>query len=314
MAIDLKKLTKGPIVPAPRVLVYSADGVGKTRFASGAPDALILDVNKGSLDYDVRRVMPSTWDETMEWLAAVENGTVQCQTVVIDSVTDLEMMLHTQLFHGTTIDEYEGGYKRGDTYALSYWRNFLMQLERIWLKGIGIVLVGHMLVRRFEDPTGPGYERFEVACRPQIAGLFRQFVSYVLFAREDVTAQPVGKGNDIKVNATTTNVRRIYTRRSPAYDAKSRGTTLFPESLPLSWDEFAKAVKDDAARAVEMLAEIESMLVEIGDGVLAGQVHDWIKGKPERLVVAHNRVKEALSVKREKVNAPATQVAAAANA
>ena len=94
MPIDLKKVTKGVIAHAPRVLIYSADGIGKTRFAAGSPDAFFLDVNKGSLDYDVRRVLPESWNENMEWLAAVERGDIKCETVVQDSITDLEMMLH----------------------------------------------------------------------------------------------------------------------------------------------------------------------------------------------------------------------------
>jgi hypothetical protein len=313
MAIDLKKVSKGPIAAAPRVLVYSADGVGKTRFASGAPDPLFIDVNKGSLDYNVRRVLPESWPEVMEWLAAVENGQVQCETLVIDSITDLENMLHAHLFQGTTIDEYKGGYKRGDTYALTHWRELLMQLERIWFKGKGIVLVAHMVVRKFEDPTGPGYERFEVAARPQVAGLLRQWVSYVLFAREDVHMQSVGKGNEAKQKATTTNLRKIYTRRMPAYDAKSRGTTLFPDSLPLSWDDFFGAIKADAARVVELRKEIDELLTELGDASMTKAMNDWIGSKPERLVEARNRVAAKLAEKREKSTHAESQPAAAAS-
>ena len=313
MAIDLKKVTKGPITHARKVLAYGADGIGKTRFAAGAPDPLFIDVNKGSLDYNVRRVMPESWDESMEWLTAIEAAAVPCETVVIDSLTDLELMLHASLFQNTTIDEYKGGYKRGDTLALTKWREMLMQLERIWFKGKNIVLIAHMNVRKFDDPMGPGFDRFEVAMRPQVAGLFRQWCSYVLFAREDVQTQPVGKGNDVKLKATTTNVRKLYTRRTPAYDAKSRGTTLFPENLLLSWEAFNKAVLDDAARVVEMQAEIETMLAEIGDDKLTASVHEWVRGSPERLVEARNRVSARLVEKREKAAAPATTQAAAAS-
>jgi AAA domain len=299
MTVDLSKITKGPVDSAVRALIYSADGTGKTTFSAGSPDPLFLDANKGSLTLNVRRVLIESWDEATEWLSAIESGQVKCETVVIDSISDLEMMLHTQLFVGTTIDEYKGGYKRGDTYALTYWRNLLMQLERIWLKGKNVVLVGHMQIRRFEAPDGPGYERYEISVRPQVAGLLRQWVAYVLFASIDVAFQPVSKGSD-KVKAVTTHLRHIYTRRSPAFDAKSRGTTLFPEKLPLSWDEFEKAIKTDAQRAQELRKEIDVMLLELGDTALAKAMNEWIGQRVDRLAEARNRVASKIAEKREK--------------
>ncbi len=284
--IDLKSVTEGKQQREPRVLIYGGDGVGKTRFAVGAPDPFFIDVNKGSLQYDVRRAIPETWTEVLEWVTAVEKGQVKCKTLVIDAVGDLEHIGNAEFFGGTTIDKWDGGYGRGNTYSLTRWRELLGALERVWASGKAIVLVGHMQVKHFDDPTGPGYDRFGVATREQIAGLLRQWSDYVFFCREEVSQQKVG--GDTK--AVTSGVRWIHTQRSPAFDAKSRGTTLFPERILLSWDEFARARAADTERAVALRKEIDTMLVEIGDKKLDEMVREYLRSNPGMIVEARNRV------------------------
>jgi len=301
MAIDLKKISEGKQQREPRVLIYSADGVGKTRFAAGAPDPFFIDVNRGSFEYNVKRVVPETWGETLEWVSAVERGQVKCKTLVIDSLSDLEAMAFNEFFPNTTIDKWDGGYGRGETFAIAKWRELLGLLERIWASGKTIVLVGHMQVKRFEDPSGPGYERYEVAVRTKLAGLLRMWVDYVLFAREEVSQQKV----DGKNKAITSDVRWIYTKRCPAFDAKSRGSTLFPDRVLLSWEEFAKARAADVSRVAELQSEIDSMLAEIGDKDLDKAVVTYLKSHPNMVVEARNSVAARLEKFRaEKTAAP----------
>lgn len=284
--IDIKRITKGKQNKQPRVFIYSADGVGKTRFAAGAPDPFFIDVNRGSFEYDVRRVVPDTWSETLEWVHAVERGEVKCETLVIDSVSDLEHMGNVEFFPGTTIDKWDGGYGKGETYALARWRELLSALERVWNTGKIIVFVGHMTVKKFDDPSGPSYDRYEVALRSKLAGLLRQWVDFVFFANLEVAMQKVG--GDTK--AVSPGTRWIHTQRSPSFDAKSRGTTLFPERLLLSWDAFASARAADTERANSMRAEIDAMLGEIGDKKLTAQVAEYLRANPGMIVEARNRV------------------------
>jgi len=292
MAVDMNRILKGKVDRPPRVVVYGFDGVGKTGFAAGAPNVFFLDANKGSFKYNVDRVLIESWDETYEWLVAIENGEIKCDNVALDAVSDFESMSYARLFPGSTISKYEGGYNKGDDVAVLEWRRLLSQLERVWLKGKGVILISHANVKKFEDPTGPGYERFELATRKPLAHLLRGWSDYVLFARENVTL--AGEKNK-PVKATTTGERWIYTRRTPAYDAKARGTTLFPERIPLSWDEFVKAVKEDDARGGQMKKDLDSMLAEIADKAYEKQVRDWLKEYPRGLVDAFNRVQIRLN-------------------
>ena len=118
MAVDMNRILKGKVDRPPRVVVYGFDGVGKTGFAAGAPNVIFLDANKGSFKYNVSRVLVESWGETFEWLTAIENGEVACDNVALDAVSDFESMSHAQLFPGTTISKYEGGFNKGDDVAV----------------------------------------------------------------------------------------------------------------------------------------------------------------------------------------------------
>lgn len=303
MAIDLKRISEGKQRREPRVLIYGPDGIGKTQFAAGAPDPFFIDLNRGSIQYDVKRIVPETWDEMMEWITAVEAGSIKCKTLVIDSISDLEYIGHINFFQGTTIDKWDGGYAHGDTYAFMKWRELISALERVWNSGKAIILIGHMAVRKFDDPQGPSYDRYEVAVRKNIAGLLRQQVDYVLFAREGITQQKV----DGDIKAVATGARWIHTSRSPAFDAKSRGATLFPERIPLSWSEFDRARMEEESRIEGLRKEIEVMLKEINDKNLGSTVQEWMRGNPGAIIDTRNRVAARLEKFRaEKIAASQT--------
>lgn len=296
--MDLKRITKGRQERKPRVLVYGPSAVGKTTFAAGAPNPFIIDADKGSHNLDVQRFVPANWDEARECLTAVEKDEIKCDSLVCDSVTELEALSYAALFGGEAIDTWGKGYGRGDTRAIQEWREVLAQLERIWMKGKAIVVVAHTVVKRFEDPTLPsGYDRFEIAARKQLAQLLHQWMDYTLFCREDVT--PLGK--DAKNKAVTTGIRYAYTRRMPAYDAKARGTTQFPDKISLSWAEFAAAIKNDSGRLETLTREIDAMLLRINDKALEKEVRNYIKDYPSGVSEAHNRL-VAILEEREKPN------------
>jgi hypothetical protein len=299
--IDLKRISEGRQQREPRVLLYSADGVGKTRFAAGAPDPFIIDVNRGSFQYDVKRVVPESWSETLEWIDAAEKGTVKCKTLVIDSISDLEHLGNREFFPGTTIDKWDGGYGRGEGYALTRWRELIEAVERVWLTGKAIILIGHMQVKRFDAPDTIGYERYEVATRSKIAGALRQWVDYVFFAQEHKDQQKVAAG---EIKMVTNGTRWIHTQRSPAFDAKSRGTTLFPEKILLSWDAFAQARAADKERDEAMRKEIDAMLIEIGDKDLDKVVREWLRANPGQVVETRNRVAARLEERRAAATKP----------
>jgi hypothetical protein len=288
MAVDLKRIHKGKRKLRPRVLVYGFDGIGKTTFAVGSPNPLVLDANRGSHKFDVQSVDVNSWTDVFEWTEAAATGQVDCDTIVYDAGGDIEAMSHEHLFKGTTVTEYKGGFNKGDDLVTPEWRKLLFLMEKAYFAGKGIVIVAHARVKKFEDPQGPAYDRFELSLRPALAGLLRQWNDFVLFCREETTRATLKGDRSIGV---TTGIRYAYTKRTPAYDAKARGSMMFPERIPLSWKDFADAIEHDEKQgAGDVERDIGTMLSEVGDEAYAKIVRDWVKQNPTGIVEARNRV------------------------
>jgi hypothetical protein len=294
MSVDLKKITKGREKRPPKVLIYGQHGLGKTGFAAGVPNALLLDTDRGSHKHDVaQRIIPESWNEALEWISAVETGHVKCDALVIDSVTQLEALGHQEFFGGEAISAWKGGYGKGDDYALLRWRELVNQLERVWRTGKTVVLVGHAVIKGFDDPMGPAYDHYSPAARSQISGFLSQWADYVLFARQSVSFQKVG--DDQKAIAGDV---RLYTRGTPAYWAKARGTTVFPESILVGWTDFMRAVEEDEQRASALGQEIEGLLAELGDEKVSASARAFLKDHPASVLECRNRLVERLKEKK----------------
>jgi AAA domain len=293
--IDLKKIQRGRVSLPPRIVWYSFDGIGKTTALAGSKDPFILDMNRGSIKFDVARYSPTDYNDFLAWLQAVELGQISCSTLGLDSLTEIESLMIKLHFGDKGPNSGEWAFNRGEDYLFSKWRELLAQLERIWLQGKAIVMTAHARVAKFNDPTGPAYDRFELSLRSRSAEQVRQWVDFVCFCREEIV---LDQSKTERTKGKTTGVRYQYTRRCPAYDAKARGTTLFPERLPLGWQPLIDAISADEARSVEMRAEVDSMLAALGDEVVTRKAIEWLRANPMGVVDIHNRVKVLLEGKR----------------
>ena len=139
-----------------------------------------------------------------------------------------------------SIEKADGGFGKGYTYALTYWRDVVKVLNEIRSKRkMAIVLVAHAKVERFEDPEHPAYDRYQPRLHKAANSLICEWADAVLFAtrrmRIDSTtgrAAPVGADGGERV---------LRTNGSPAFNAKNRYS--LPMEMALSWDAFMQGMK-----------------------------------------------------------------------
>lgn len=249
--IDKNKISKGKREVPLKVLVLGQEGVGKTTFASGAPDPFFLDLDGGSHERDVKRATNiETFDELLEWVEAPEG-----ESLVIDSLSRVEALITTKVCgKGGNLAEYGGGYGKGDAAANQHWRHLIGMLDRV-NRTKNVILIGHVNVKRFDSPTGESYDRFQLSLREGAAGTVKQWVNYTLFCRAEIVTRVQEKSK--KTLADSTGERWIYTDTHPAYDAKHRGN--LPARLPMTWKAFAGAVAADKEPVDFQLAKIRAL-------------------------------------------------------
>jgi hypothetical protein len=169
------------------------------------------------------------------------------------------------------------GYGKGYVAALEAWDDLIKAIEGLRNdRGMNVILIAHSQIRTFTDPhLNEAYDRYQLKLNEKASAKFREFVQSLLFATYQVSAER--KKGENKAKAFGVGDRIMYTERRPAFDAKNRDD--LPFEMPLSWDEYVKAVdKGQASTNPETLKEsISGMLVNIKDKKLKKTIADKIK-------------------------------------
>ena len=228
---------KKTISKPPRTLIYGEPGIGKSTFASMAPDAAFVCCEQGVNNIAVSRAQIDERDpQSFADVIAILDAPATYKTLVIDTVDALESMIHAhvcQLGNKTSLSQFD--YGKGYDMSVDAMRMVLARLESINSRGVGIVLAAHSHVMPYRNPEGQDFDYYDVKVHKKISGLLIEWCDNVLFARREQHALKEGE----KVRGVSTGNRVMHTQKSPAFVAKNRYD--LPEKLPLSWAAYQAA-------------------------------------------------------------------------
>jgi hypothetical protein len=172
-------------------------------------------------------------------------------TVVIDSASALEPLVWADVCQRNgnvdSIEKVNGGYGKGYIESVSAWRLLTEALDALRAElNMASILIGHVKVKRFDDPTGDSYDQYQFDINAQAANLLYRWADVILFANTKV----IVKKEDVGFNKEkhrgidiTGGARFLYTQKSPAHPGGGRGVYgQLPYELPLSWANFMDAV------------------------------------------------------------------------
>lgn len=229
------KIEKGIQKKAIRLVAYGPEGIGKSTFASQFPKPLYIDTEGGTHRLDVSRFpKPETWADLLGMIDAVIAEPDVCRTLIVDTIDRAEDLLANQLmqeYSVDTIDKVGGGYGRGWTSLQErFQKDFLRRLDTVIAKGVNVVLIAHALMRKFESPEDPPYDRWEMKLTKKVTPIVREWCDILLFINYEVkTVEENGKAK-----ARGKAKRVMHANHSPTYDAKNRYG--LPDTLPLSYE------------------------------------------------------------------------------
>ena len=242
MAISLASLKRRSDPKPPRILCYGTAGIGKTTLGTEAPSPVFLQTEESEIDVPTFGLL-RTYDQVMEALAALYAEQHDFQTVVLDSLDWLEPLLwaETCRLNGWASIE-TPGYGKGYIAALDQWRALLDGLNALRdERGMGILLIAHCEIKRFDSPETEPYDRYQIKLQPRASALVQEHVDAVLFANYRVSTVKTDLGfNKKAVRGVSGGDRLLHTNERPAFLAKNRFG--LPDSLPLDWPTLAAAI------------------------------------------------------------------------
>jgi hypothetical protein len=273
----LSKVTKGKVKRPKIVLIFASDGIGKTTWASQAPNPIFLGVEDGSSHLDVARFpQPQTWKDVLGSINALKTEKHDYKTLVIDSLDWLEPVLHREIcneYGVNSIEKAAGGYGKGYGEAVNKWADLTRELSALRDIGMNVILIAHAEVVKFSDPMmQTEYDRYQLKLYKKSAALMREFCDAVLFATYEMFTKKDGS----RTRAFGEGVRVVYTERRPGFDAKNRFG--LPYQIPLDWNEFEKACDNGQPHSPTYLREqIMELTKEITDADLKKKIEETVE-------------------------------------
>lgn len=261
MAFDLSSISSEVRVRAPRIILLGVEKIGKSTFAAGADLPVFLPI-KGEEGIDAIKVGKTpvciSSRDVLEWITTLYTGKHEFQTVVIDSTSTLEPIIHAEKCqendNAASINEGPLAFGAGTDQANMVWRQITEGLDALRSeRGMASILIGHIKVKRFDDPNGESYDQYQWDIHHKAASLLYRWSDLVLFCNTKVvvTHEELGfskKNVKKRGQEVYPGSRFLYTQKRPAHPGGGRGVYgHLPYELPLSWSNFRDAV----AKAME---------------------------------------------------------------
>ena len=236
------QITKGKIDKAKKVVIYGAEGIGKSTLASKFPEAVFIDTEGSTNTMDVARLpKPESWSYLLEELEYIKSNQGVCKTLVIDTIDWAEAMCVEAIcakHQKKGIEDF--GYGNGYVYVREEIGRFLNKLSEIVDVGINVVLTAHAQMRKFEQPDEMGaYDRWELKLgkktSSQTSPLVKEWADMVLFCNYKTSVVNVdGQGTQKGKNKAQGGKRVMYTSHHVCWDAKNRFD--LPEEIDMDFE------------------------------------------------------------------------------
>jgi AAA domain-containing protein len=222
----------------PIVLLYGAEGRGKTTLACKFPAPLAILLERGlprGVTVDAIANVDS-FDGIVTALRDVYTDPGEYRSLIIDTVDMLESLLIEHVCAKNNWKNIEApSYGKGWVAADEEWRRFIRAIAAIRNKhAMTIVLVCHAAVERVDDPRAPTYTSYQPRLHRRARALLMDAADAVFFLAEDLRVVTEGGGFQERTRASAATGRFLFTEGRPAFAAKNRFG--IPEKLPIPLD------------------------------------------------------------------------------
>lgn len=241
----------GRIKRARRIMLYGVAGVGKSTWASQAPDPVFLQTENGADDIGVPRLpVAQSYDEFRDQLRSICEVKNSYRTLVIDTINGLEKLIQAHVCKQHDVEHIiDIPYAKGYDYALDEMCDMLNGFDWVLNKfKMSIILIAHPRVKKYEAPDTEPYDRYwpdlHVNSKGQGVGEeVTRWCDEVFFATWKTFVKSTDEGfGRTRSQGISDGTRVIRTQERASHIAKNRLGLPYEIAMPEenAYAEFAK--------------------------------------------------------------------------
>lgn len=222
------RLSSGNVLTRQRIIIYGPSGVGKTTLANKFPQALEIDIENGSKNFNLpNRVEEIRTIADVNEAVAYAAGNADIKTVIFDTADWLEPIFDADFIanwnrkNGTKYESVANvDYFRANPDWLKYCKAFLKNLDAV-MPDKTIIFLAHSKISRFDPPDNmrSAYNRYELNLSKQFADALTEWCDAKLFINREVIVEEKRGG---QVKARGGFQRLVYPAYTAFADAKNR--------------------------------------------------------------------------------------------
>ncbi len=261
----LSGVTTGIANSGQRIVISGVEKVGKTTLACNAPRALLVPLEIGYAAMNVPKTpMLTSFEQVMSLIGEIKDqaqrGQFQAQSLVFDSATALERLIHDAVLRrdpaymqknakALTMEAALGGYGKAYQFANELFDQFTKACDELAVYGgINIILTCHVFAAKVVDPAYGEYDTWDLLLHSPKnqknygkREMITQWADMVGFLHEPLF---VTKGENMAQATSLNRGRVLAVDRTPGYVAGNRygvaGTVPIP---PVGgWNSIAHAI------------------------------------------------------------------------
>ena len=222
---------------APIVLIYGAEGRGKTTLACKFPKPVALLLERGipaGITIDAIDGI-TTYEHVIESLRELIKDPRDYGTLIIDTVDALEPMLLADVCAKNNWKNIESpSYGKGWVIADAEWQRFIRGITALRDRGMTVVLTAHSTIERVDDPRAPSYTAYWPKLHKRARHLILDACDIVGLLAEELRVATDDSGFRERTRATSSNQRFLFVEGCPAFVAKNRYG--MPPKVPIAPD------------------------------------------------------------------------------
>lgn len=231
----LDQVRQGASLPAPRVVIYGVEGIGKSTMGAAFPGCIFADCEGGLEFIGADRVAIQSGQDFRRLLGDLYSQEHGYKTLVVDTMDALESILKRDLCQQFSVQgladfDFGQGYSKLEAEAHALLRAFDALARE---KQIGVVLLAHAMVKRFDAPDQEkGFDRYTLQLEKKVEALVKAWPDALLFCKYETL---VVENKQKQAKGVGGTERRLYAQRRAGFDAKNRHG--MPESMDFNFNQ-----------------------------------------------------------------------------